>query len=246
VAVFMSQAKLFKKEIFMDMNLKSIVYKIPYLRDIYYDLKYAGFPLPFRVIRPHSLLSNVNLFFLAELIHRLEDKGVQGDFLECGVYNGGSAGLLAWKALQSQFNRKVYLYDAFSGMPKANDIEDDAYSQSIEGKFIGSEQQVRRIMKRLLIPNERFEIRKGWFEQTLPASPKCSIALLHIDCDFYDPVKLVLETLYSQVVVGGYVILNDYGSFQGCRIAVDEFIASLSDDISLNQIDRDAFFFIKK
>jgi O-methyltransferase len=198
------------------------------------------------VIRPHSLLSNVNLFFLAELIRRLEDKGVEGDFVECGVYNGGSAGLLAWEALHSQVNRKVYLYDSFSGMPQSNEVKDDDYSKSIEGQYVGSEQLVRRIMKRLLIPNDGFEIRKGWFEQTLPLSPKCSISLLHIDCDFYDPVKLVLETFYNQVVVGGYIVLNDYGSFQGCRIATDEFISNLSDNISLNQIDKDAFFFIKK
>ncbi|HEY9651911.1 MAG TPA: TylF/MycF/NovP-related O-methyltransferase, partial [Coleofasciculaceae cyanobacterium] len=193
----------------------------------------------------HTLLSNLNLFFLKELTRRIEKKGVLGDFVECGVYRGGSAGLLAYEASQSRYKRNVWLYDAFQGMPKAHATNDDDYSKSIEGNFIGSEAQTLRILHRLSIPNDQFKIIKGWFKDTLPNAQKTPIALLHIDCDFYDPVKQVLETFYDSVVPGGYVILNDYGSFQGCQLATDEFMAKLEDKAALIQIDQDAYFFQK-
>jgi O-methyltransferase len=214
------------------------------LLEQFYEFKYFGLPMPFRTVRPHTLLSNVNLFFLQELARRVENNGLPGDFVECGVYRGGSAGVLAYEVMRSKHQRRLWLYDSFAGMPAASDL-DDVYSKSIEGQFVGSEAQTRRIMERLKIPNEQFEIVVGLIEDTLPQTPKFPIALLHIDCDFYNPVKMVLETFYDRVSPGGYVVLNDYGSFQGCREATDEFIRvrGLDRAINLIQIDRDAYFF---
>ncbi len=40
------------------------------------------------------------------------------------------------------------------------------------------------------------------------------MALLHVEYDFYGPVKLVLESFYERLSFGGYVVLNDYGALQ--------------------------------
>ena len=37
-----------------------------------------------------------------------------------------------------------------------------------------------------------------------------TIAILHIDADWYASVKIVLETLYDKVVEGGFVVSDDY------------------------------------
>jgi O-methyltransferase len=127
-------------------------------------------------------------------------------------------------------------------MPAAGE-QDDEYSRALQGKFVGSEAVTRRILRRVGAPPERFEIVTGWFAETLARVGAASIALLHVDCDFYDPVKLVLDTFYDRVEPGGYVVLNDYGSFQGCRTATDEFLARLPSKPALMQIDRDAYYF---
>ena len=58
------------------------------------------------------------------------------------------------------------------------------------------------------------------------------MSLLHVDCDFYNPVKLTLETFYPHMEPNGFVILNDYGGFAGCRAATDEFLGSRGPEIS--------------
>jgi O-methyltransferase len=208
-------------------------------------VQHFGLPEPIRTVRPHSLLSLLNLLFLQELSHRVEAADLQGDFVECGVYKGGSAGLLAYEATRSRFPRKTWLYDAFAGMPIANPNKDDRHSKEIEGGFVGSEWQTRRIMNRLRIPASSFSIGVGWFDQTLPSSPVEKIALLHVDCDFYDSVKLVLHTYYDRLQPGGYVVLNDYNSFAGCQAATDEFLSSMQLRLPVVTIDCDAVYFQK-
>ena len=215
------------------------------LLELAYTIRNLGFPEPFRTVRPYSLLSNLNLFFLQELSQRLEREDVPGDFVECGVYRGGSAGVLGYDAIRSRFQRKLWLYDSFAGMPEAIEKDDD-YSRTLKGTCLGSENQTRRILRRLNVAEARYTIVAGLFEDTLPTAEKPKIALLHIDCDFYNPVKLSLETFYKSVQPGGYVVLNDYGHFQGSRLATDEFINNLNLKVHMVQIDKDAYFFQKK
>ena len=48
---------------------------------------------------------------------------------------------------------------------------------------------------------------------------------MRLDADTYAPTRLALRCLYPGLAPGGYLILDDYGSFPGCREAVDEFRA---------------------
>jgi O-methyltransferase len=206
--------------------------------------RYRGLPDPLRIVRPHSMLSLINLVTLQELARRLDTAKTAGDFVECGVYRGGSAGVLGDALMNSPIPRRLWLYDSFEGMPKASE-KDDAHSHSIESQYVGSEEQARRILQRLRVAENKFTIVRGRFEQTFGTAKHIPIALLHVDCDFYDPVKLTLEAFYSAVVPGGFVIFNDYGSFQGCRTAADEFIAANEIKDPLIQIDQDAYYLQK-
>ena len=50
------------------------------------------------------------------------------------------------------------------------------------------------------------------------------IAILRLDADWYSSTMTILNELYDQVVSGGFVIFDDYGTWPGCRQAVHEFI----------------------
>ncbi len=66
---------------------------------------------------------------------------------------------------------------------------------------------------------------KGWFQDTLPIADTPEIAVLRLDGDWYASTRVSLKHLYDRVVPGGFVIIDDYGCYDGCRKAVDEFLA---------------------
>ena len=74
------------------------------------------------------------------------------------------------------------------------------------------------------IAASRVNIIPGWFHETFPAVTIPKIAVLHIDVDWYESVKLCLEKFYDNVQLGGYVVFDDYNDWQGCKLAADEFI----------------------
>ena len=63
----------------------------------------------------------------------------------------------------------------------------------------------------------------GFFEETLPPLAGRQWSIVRLDGDTYEATRLALACLYPGLAVGGHLILDDYGSFEGCRRAVDEF-----------------------
>ncbi|OQX22471.1 MAG: hypothetical protein BWK80_30410 [Desulfobacteraceae bacterium IS3] len=65
---------------------------------------------------------------------------------------------------------------------------------------------------------------KGYFENTLPIMRDKAgmVALLHMDGDWYESTKTILNHLCDHVVNDGFIQVDDYGYWQGCRKAVHE------------------------
>jgi len=74
-------------------------------------------------------------------------------------------------------------------------------------------------------------LHKGLFEDTVPRAPVDQVALAHVDCDWYDPVKFCLAYLGSRLSPGGMIVIDDYHDYSGCRTATDEFLRSRPDFI---------------
>jgi O-methyltransferase len=183
----------------------------------------------------------VALYKLSEEINR---RSLRGDLVECGVYNGGSAAIMASFCEKSPLNRYIWLFDSFEGLPKPTDKDGDE-APPYEGWCHGDLVKVRRILQKLHIPESRVHIVKGWFQETFPTVQIPEIAILHIDADWYESVKLCLEKFYDSVQPGGYIVLDDYGDWEGCRIATDEFLKKRALDIKLTQVDYTGSYFQK-
>jgi hypothetical protein len=97
-------------------------------------------------------------------------------------------------------------------------------------------------------PSELVEFHVGWFQDRVPtdASSIGSVALLHLDGDWYESTKICLDHLYANVSSGGFVVIDDYGTYDGCRRAVDAFLAALPGrGPFLNWVNRDIAYLIK-
>ena len=148
-------------------------------------------------------------------------RNVTGDFVECGVCNGGSAA--AFCALSVAPDGVHGLYDSFEGMPATKEV-DGPVATTYVGKCVGSENKVREAMGLVGYSEQSIVIRKGWFEETFAAPLPTSVALLHVDCDWYESVMLSLRTFYDLVPSGGVIVLDDFGHWEGCREAFYDFV----------------------
>jgi O-methyltransferase len=169
-------------------------------------------------------------------------RAVEGDFVECGVCNGGSAAVIA-RALSAQ-ERHAWLYDSFAGMPPTDDV-DGSYAAEWVGDYVGSPDRVREAMTLAGVPAERFTIREGLFEDTFREELPDRVAFLHVDADWYASVKLALETFYDRVTDGGIILLDDFGHWEGCREAFYDFVGERDVKPLLERLGHTQAFWIK-
>jgi O-methyltransferase len=173
-------------------------------------------------VRRHTLTRPSRLNVLYSLVRRLEQDRTPGAIVECGVYRGGSAAVMA---AASDGRRDLHLFDSFQGLPPPGERDGRlAHEQFHDGWCAGDPGEVRELLRRLRFPSERLHIHAGWFQDTLTRVQPPPIALLHVDADWYDSVMLCLRTLYDAVVPGGFVVLDDYGRWEGCTRATNDFL----------------------
>lgn len=175
-------------------------------------------------VRANTVVSRSKLNTLYSLARRIEAAGIDGIVAECGVFRGGSAALLAAATSPA---RQVFLFDSFQGLPTPGEKDGlQARSRYREGWCQGTTADVRAVCRRLGVADTRVHMVEGWFQDTLPAFQNVPVALLHIDADWYESVRLCLETFYDRVSPGGIVAFDDYGRWEGCTRAVDEFLSA--------------------
>jgi len=196
----------------------------------------------------YTMLSYPRLSKLYEVACHLQREKINGSFVECGVWNGGSAGMVAAPARNDK-NRHSWLFDSWEGLPEASEY-DISYTgeQGEKGMALGLEEKVRELLfEKLKLSQGTVHLVRGWFNDTLPVYKKYigKIALLHLDCDWYESVKFCLDELYDSVVEGGFIFLDDYGHWHGCKKAADEFMKERGLRIDLVKIDYTGVYFQK-
>ncbi len=181
------------------------------------------FPRHFRAVRRYTMTSNARLRALHDAANRVMRSRIAGDIVECGSAKGGSAALLALALEAAGSDRLIWIFDTFEGLPEpsAND-PDQELARKYVGTCKGTLEEVTALFRDLSIL-QRARMVKGLFQDTLGRTPVETIALLHIDGDWYDSVMTCLQTLYDRVTLGGIVQIDDYGHWEGARKAVDDF-----------------------
>ena len=187
-------------------------------------------------IRPYSMVPEFSLIHLAGVISNVVAERVPGNIVETGTWRGGASFMMAELLRRAGVDDKtVFLCDSFEGHRPPEQIDGQAaleYAANTDDpEYLNNCRadldDVLNTRKRLGLES-RTECVKGWFDESLPANKQRfgPIAVLRIDCDWYASVKTVLDELYDQVVDGGYVIFDDYFSYDGCAVAAHEFMGS--------------------
>ncbi|MDO8577349.1 MAG: TylF/MycF/NovP-related O-methyltransferase, partial [Candidatus Wildermuthbacteria bacterium] len=174
------------------------------------------------------------------------------------VWKGGAAALMAQASKEAQSRRKIWLFDSFEGLPeptKEDGVVARTYARDRDSgrlasiqKCVGPLEDVQRLFFSVLKFNpEDIYFGKGWFQDVLPREKQSvgPIAVLRLDADWYESTKCALENLYDSVVEGGYILIDDYGHWEGCKKAVDEFLRNRNIPAKLIPIDYAGVYFKK-
>jgi O-methyltransferase len=225
-----------------------------------------------RRVRSHTMLPHGVLISLWQHVRHLEVNRIPGAYVECGVWKGGAVGLMAQGNMRySPARRELHLFDAFTDICEPDDAVDGtkALAQAREWSRTGAGgtkgqlramtgfydryggHGTRAVCEQLLhsigYPPEHVHIHEGWFQDTFTtsASQVESIALLRIDADWYAATRLCLETFYERVTPGGIVVIDDYGTYEGCRRAVDEYLSKHGPPPFLHHVSKDVRYLVK-
>ena len=189
------------------------------------------------LVRPYTECGNARLRSLYDAVNEVVANDVPGAVVECGTARGGSGALMGLTLKSLGAHRPLWLFDTFEGLPPPSDADPDRdVAELYVGAFRGGEDEVRGLLERLGV-DESVRLVKGLFQETLPAVDTGPIAVLHLDGDWYDSVRVCLDLLYDKVSPGGFIQFDDYGYWEGARKAIDEFREERSIDAPLHRVD---------
>lgn len=207
------------------------------------------------MIREYTMTSPECIEVMIKTLKENDANGVEGDIAECGVWKGGN--IILARAYSPR--RICWAYDTFCGMTAPTDI-DGAWAKEkfgirskighmsnkshVPGKWLAIPvQDVKDNLQAFGVLDEtKLRFVEGPVEETLRDVNNLpdKISLLRLDTDWHSSTKIELEVLYPRLSKGGALIVDDYGHWQGSRIATDEYFAG--QQIKLEKIDKISVF----
>jgi O-methyltransferase len=201
----------------------------------------------FEGCKRYTMLGVDALYHIFKSVEYVCRNRISGDFVECGVFLGGSV-MAAAESLRhfGDTSRTIHLFDTFEGFP-SDTVDRDAMGNTVY--FYGHPpflSQVQRNLGRARYPADRIRMVAGPVERTLLDTPlPAQIAFLRLDTDYYGSTKVELEQLYPRVVPGGVCTIDDYGTFRGARRATDEYLQTLERYPCLARVNSGVRTFLK-
>ena len=217
----------------------------------------------YQICRKESLnVSKERFVSLYQSINYIYKNDIKGDFVECGVFMGGSAMMISFASKEFEKIdipiKNLWLYDTFEGMANPTIYDENILNEKAINELKNKKKKenlkdiwayssidyVKQNITKTHIKPERVKYIKGLVEETLIKNKPKKISLLRLDTDFYESTKKELEELYPLLERGGILIIDDYGHWKGCKKAVDEYFKDKK-NIFFQQIDYSGLIGVK-
>lgn len=209
-------------------------------------------------VKPFTLTGSERIAALCNAITYISQHQIEGDIVECGVWKGGSMMAAAMTLLANNSSeRTLWLFDTFEGMSEPDEKDVDLHGNSSAEMLASADkknsaiwaysplQEVKRAMGSVGYDESHIRYIEGKVEDTLPENAPDKIALLRLDTDWYQSTYHELVHLYPRLSIGGVLIIDDYGHWQGARQAVDQYLKEQKEVILLHRVDYTARIAIK-
>jgi O-methyltransferase len=175
---------------------------------------------------PSMLLARTQYMeYFAKIVYKY---GVEGDVAELGVYEAG----FAYHINREFPDRKLYLFDTFSGFDERDTSAENVISEGYGTWKVADltstlKDCVEQGIKERLIHPQMAVIKRGYFPDTFDLPQNMKFAYVNMDVDMYQPTLAGLRIFWNHLSKGGIITCHDYFDepCYGVRKAVDEFCA---------------------
>jgi O-methyltransferase len=173
-------------------------------------------------VKPYTMTTPERIASLCNAVNYLVKNKIEGDFVECGVWRGGSTMAAIDTLLKAgDKSREIYLYDTFEGMSEPTEIDKVFTGTTADELMTSTEkedptsvwcysalEEVQQNVQTLKYPEKKVHYVKGKVEDTIPGTLPGSIALLRLDTDFYESTAHELQYLYPLLVPDGVIMVT--------------------------------------
>lgn len=147
---------------------------------------------------------------------------VEGDFVECGVFQGFCSAVAARYLDFGSVDKQWYLYDTFSGIPpdqlnpghqNSPDFEQPGLYEGVVQRFAGY---------------RNVHVVRGRVPDVLHERAPEKVAFMHIDMNSAAAELAALEFFWERLSPGAAIVLDDYGwrGYRAQKLAEDPFFAA--------------------
>jgi len=213
----------------------------------------------YQFCRPYTMTSPERLFALYQAVQYVVNNHIPGDFVECGVWKGGSSMMIA-RVLQSMgiTDRTIWMYDTYEGMtePTADDKDYQGFeaekllnasdkSDSNSVWCYSSLEEVQLNLKKTEYNESLIKFVKGKVEESIPGEMPGSVALLRLDTDWYASTYHEMTHLYPILEIRGVLIIDDFGHWEGAKKAILQYFDEHELYPLMNRIDNTGRILVK-
>ncbi|HEY6505801.1 MAG TPA: TylF/MycF/NovP-related O-methyltransferase [Chitinophagaceae bacterium] len=178
-------------------------------------------------------------------IEQIIKDNIGGDLIETGVWRGGASIFMKANLMVHGSQKKLFVCDSFEGLPKPT-LEQDKGDKHYTHKILSvSQEQVTNNFKKYGMLDNNVVFKKGWFKDTMPSLRSEKFSLIRLDGDMYESTMDVLQNIYDNLSVGGFVIVDDW-ALPGCQKAINDFRKERGITEKLVVIDNIAVYWRKE
>jgi predicted O-methyltransferase YrrM len=188
----------------------------------------------------HTMTGNKRIKNLKVLAETLIQDQIPGDFIETGVWRGGSCIFMA-AILKAHgiTDRRVWVCDSFAGLPEPDakyPADTGDHHHTMHEWLAVSLEQVKENFTRYNLLSNQVQFVKGFFEDTLPTLDTGPLALMRLDGDMYSSTIVAMENLYPKLNPGGFVVIDDW-TLPTAKQAVYDYMNSIGVEFTPVAID---------
>ena len=213
-----------------------------------------------KIVQKNTLCSSASLLALYEQAVFCEKRRMAGDYVECGVWKGGSAGLLALVNLRYGSSRRhLHMFDTFDSGKAANTVAEQGGEAVVKGtddlarsrlmilrglhahpEIHATVNDCRELIEKTIGYDPAYaHYHEETFETAVPAvaGEISKIAILKIRAEKCVATRSCLSHMFDKIMKGGFLVIDSYGACEKCKDTIDEFLASQPKPCFLNKVD---------